>query len=184
MKPLLGLALLLAGIAYPFWVYAMLSHGHANTAWIMLPLVVLWLLRTIFPGAKQPDSRLQPALALIGCLILALAGSAHVLRWYPVLVSVIMLAVFGSSLLHGQPMIERMARLRHPNLPPVAVRHTRKVTQVWVAFFLCNGLIAAALALWAPWSWWTAYNGGISYILVGLLSAGEWLLRPRIETVS
>lgn len=184
MKPLLGLALPLAGVAYPFWVYAMLSHGQANTAWIMLPLVALWLLRTIFPGRKQPGNRLQPALALAGCLILALAGSTHMLRWYPVLVSAIMLAIFGSSLLHGQSMIERMARLRHPDLPPVAVRHTRKVTQAWVAFFLCNGLIAAALALWAPWSWWTAYNGCISYILAGLLFAGEWLLRPRIRAVA
>jgi uncharacterized membrane protein len=178
MKSPLGIALLLAGIAYPFWVHAML--GRAHPAWIMLPLIVLWLVRALVPGTAQPGNRLLPVLALAGCLALALVGSAEDLRWYPVIISGVMLMIFGSSLLRGQPVIERIARLRHPDLPPAAVRYTRRVTQVWTGFFLCNGLAAAALALWAPWSWWTVYNGGISYVLMGLLFAGEWLLRPRV----
>jgi len=178
MNPLLGTALLLAGIAYPFWVHAMLAR--ATSVWgIMLPWIALWLLRSLTPGARQQGNRLLPLLALIGCLILALANSTHALRWYPVLISGILLVLFGSSLLYGPPVIERIARLRHPDLPPAAVRYTRKVTQVWCGFFLFNGLVAAATALWAPWSWWTSYNGCISYVLLGLVFAGEWLLRPR-----
>jgi uncharacterized membrane protein len=49
---------------------------------------------------------------------------------------------------------------------------------VWCAFFALNGATAAALAAWAPWSCWLAYNGAVSYGLMGLLIAGEWLLRP------
>ena len=52
---------------------------------------------------------------------------------------------------------------------------------VWSVFFLCNGLLAAALTLWAPLSWWTLYNGLIAYGLMGLLFAVEWLVRQRVR---
>ena len=181
MKSLLGAALLLAGLAYPFWVHAMMAH--AQPGWIMLPMAVLWLLRTLLPG-NQPGGRVLPLLALTGCIAFALIGSQAGLRWYPVLINVIMLVLFGASLRYGPPLIERIARLQHPDLPPEGVRYTRKVTQIWCGFFVFNGLVASALALWGPWSWWTAYNGCISYILTGVLFVGEWLTRPRFKTAA
>ncbi|HFC3024557.1 TPA: hypothetical protein ACFIR0_000119 [Neisseria gonorrhoeae] len=48
--------------------------------------------------------------------------------WYPVLVNLMMLAVFGSSLFAGQTVIEKLARLQQPDLPEKAVRYTRRVT--------------------------------------------------------
>ncbi|RMU57582.1 hypothetical protein ALP29_200795 [Pseudomonas syringae pv. avii] len=34
------------------------------------------------------------------------------------------------------------------------------------------------LTLWAPLSWWALYTGLISYGLMGLLFAAEWIARP------
>ncbi|MGY6269636.1 hypothetical protein ACXIUT_08095 [Achromobacter denitrificans] len=169
--------LAIAGAAYPFVVYTTLDR--VGAAWLALPLAALWLIRAcIAPAGSQPGGRALPLIAVAFCLVLALANSPHWLRWYPVMVNALMLAVFGASLAHGRPVVERLARLRQPDLPPAGQRYTRKVTQVWAAFFACNGSIAAALAAWAPWSWWTAYNGAISYVLMGMLMAGEWMLRP------
>lgn len=53
------------------------------------------------------------------------------------------------------------------------------MTVVWCAFFLVNGSAATALAVWAPRSWWAAYCGVISYLLVGTLFAVEYLIRKR-----
>ena len=92
-----------------------------------------------------------------------------------------MLGLFGLSLKIGPPMVERLARLREPHLPPKAIVYTRQVTVVWCVFFLCNGLLAAALTLWAPLSWWMLYTGLISYGLMGLLFAIEWLIRQRVR---
>ena len=78
-------------------------------------------------------------------------------------------------------MVERLARLREPELPDSAIRYTRQVTQVWCLFFMLNGLIAASLTLWAPLSWWTLYNGLIAYGLMGLLFAIEWLIRQKVR---
>ena len=130
----------------------------------------------------NPASTACTALVALGfCLLLALSDAAVLLRWYPVLLSLFLLAVFGLSLLRGQPLIERLARLREPELPPRAVRYTRRVTQVWCLFFLGNALTAAGLALWAPLAWWTLYTGVIAYGLMGLLFAGEWLVRQRVR---
>jgi uncharacterized membrane protein len=98
-----------------------------------------------------------------------------------VLISAFMLGLFGLSLIVGPPIIERLARLREPQLPAKAIVYTRQVTIVWCVFFFCNGLLAAALTLWAPLSWWMLYTGLISYGLMGLLFAIEWLIRQRVR---
>lgn len=171
-------ALAAAAAAYPFVVYATLER--VSAAWLALPLAVLWLARGLTARAARPGDKLLPAIALVFCLIVAVSNSENWLRWYPVLVNAMMLVIFGMSLRAGQPVVERLARLRHPDLPPDGVRYTRNVTRVWCLFFALNGATAAALAAWAPWSWWVAYNGCVSYVLMGLLAAGEWLLRPDV----
>ena len=83
-------------------------------------------------------------MAIVFCLLLALFDSPLLLRWYPVLISGFMLVLFGLSLKYGPPMVERLARLREPQLPAKAIRYTRQVTVAWSVFFFCNGLCAAA----------------------------------------
>lgn len=103
------------------------------------------------------------------------------LKLYPVLVNAAMLAVFGYSLISPPSMVERLARLREPDLPPQAIAYTRRVTQVWCGFFVINGLIALGTALWASEAVWSMYNGIISYLLMGLLFGGEYLVRLRFK---
>ncbi|WP_218831525.1 hypothetical protein [Bordetella genomosp. 9] len=176
-RGVLAIALLLAGVAYPFFVHANLQNGTAR--WLLLPMAGLWLARALADRKRVAGGWLLPAIVTVFCAIVALADDTRWLRGYPVLINAAMFAVFASSLWRGMPVIERFARLRHPDLPPQAVAYTRRVTQVWAGFFAFNGLVSAALSLWAPWHWWTLYNGVISYVLIGLLMAGEWLVRPK-----
>jgi len=178
MTRLIGLGLLLAGLLYPFAVYFGMEHF---APWQFgLLLGSLWLARALLVKG-QPGSRWMAATAIVFCVLLALFDSPLLLRWYPVLISAFMLGLFVLSLKYGPPMIERLARLREPQLPEKAVVYTRQVTVVWCVFFLCNGLLAAALTLWAPLSWWMLYTGLISYGLMGLLFAIEWLIRQRVR---
>ncbi len=175
---LIALGLLLAGLAYPFAVY--LGLEHLSPRLFALLLGALWLAR-MFSGKQTPLSRTLTTVALLFCLLLALAGEPALLRWYPVLITLALLGLFAGSLCSGMPIIERLARLSEPELPPAAVRYTRQVTWVWVGYFVVNASIASGLALWAPLSWWTLYTGLIAYLLMGLLFAGEWLVRQRIR---
>ncbi|WP_434570108.1 hypothetical protein [Pseudomonas sp. Z3-8] len=178
MSRLIGLGLLLAGLLYPFAVYFGMEHF---APWQFgLLLGGLWLARALL-GKGNPGNRWMAASAITFCVLLAVFDSPLLLRWYPVLISAFMLGLFTLSLKYGPPMVERLARLREPQLPARAVIYTRQVTVAWSVFFLCNGVLAAVLTLWAPLSWWMLYAGLISYGLMGLMFAIEWLIRQRVR---
>jgi uncharacterized membrane protein len=71
--------------------------------------------------------------------------------------------------------------LSEPDLPPFAVIYTRRVTGVWCGFFVLNGSLALATALWASNQVWALYNGLLAYVMMGALFGGEWLVRRRVK---
>ena len=116
---------------------------------------------------------------LLGAAVVA-TNSEALLLLYPASISASMLIIFGSTLLKPPTMIERLARLREPDLPEQSVRYTRRVTEAWCVFFVCNGAIAVYTALFASREAWALYNGLIAYLLMGALFAGERLVRRRV----
>jgi uncharacterized membrane protein len=95
----------------------------------------------------------------------------------PVIINLMLLAVFWTSLRWGVPVVERFARLQSASLGKDEVQYCRRVTVVWCLFFASNALVAGALALFAPLSWWAVYTGLLSYVLVGAVFAVEYLVR-------
>jgi len=180
MRQLTNILLPLAGVLYPFVVY--FGMEKVSPPMFALVLGAIWMIRA--PSLlRKPGGRWMVGAALAYCVLLALNGEQSLLRWYPALINALLLTTFGLSLIHGQPIVERIARLHEPDLPPSAVRYTRKVTWVWVGFFVFNGSMSAMLTLWAPIAWWTLYNGLIAYFIMGTLFAGEWLVRKRVRRV-
>ena len=122
------------------------------------------------------------ALALpfaLGAAVLA-TNSETLLRLYPTSISASMLVLFGLTLLRPPTMVERFARLQDPELPPARVRYTRRVTELWCAFFVLNGGVSAYTAIFASREAWALYNGLIAYLIMGALFFGERLLRSRL----
>jgi uncharacterized membrane protein len=64
------------------------------------------------------------------------------------------------------------------------VRYTYKVTIIWIGFFALNGAIALWSVLQPGWTAWTLYNGFISYVAVGVLFAGEYVVRKFVRRAS
>lgn len=166
-----------ATLAYPLAVYAGL--GRVEPKLMALALVAL--------AAARAWATRQPLwlAAGVGTALLGLAswfGDAWLpLKLYPVLVNAVLLAVFALSLARPPSVIERLARLTEPELPPAGVAYTRGVTQVWCAFFVLNGTLALVTAMWASPELWALYNGLIAYGLMGLLFFIEWLVRRRVK---
>ncbi|MBB3295066.1 hypothetical protein FUT87_11285 [Mitsuaria sp. TWR114] len=165
--------------AYPLLVFAGLGHVEPRT--MALLLLVLGLLRMTVGGQGRAQVRWVVVAALLLAGLTVLVNRSLPLKLYPVLVNAAMFAVFALSLWRGPTVIERLARLTDPELPPEAIRYTRRVTQVWCGFFVLNGLIALGTALWASERVWALYSGLIAYLLMGLLMGGEWLLRRRVR---
>jgi uncharacterized membrane protein len=177
---LAAMAVVLASIAYPLVVW--LALGHVGPRWIAFGLAGLALAR-----AAVTRERFWMAAAAAVLLLAAIGAWTEgwvALKLYPVVVNLALLGAFAASLRHGPSAIERLARLREPELPPAAIAYTRRVTQVWCVFFAANAAVSAATALWADAAGWALYNGLIAYLLMGLLMGGEWLVRRRVRARS
>jgi uncharacterized membrane protein len=165
-------------LAYPLAVYFGIQYVEPRMiAVILLALLALRL------ASRAGGQWMRPLLitGMLYCGFAIWANNLISLRFYPALVSAGMLLIFAWSLWSPQPLIERLARLQHPDLPPEGVVYTRRVTQVWCAFFAMNGLIALATALWGSFEQWSLYNGLISYLLTGALLGGEYIVRLRTQ---
>jgi uncharacterized membrane protein len=167
-------------ILYPFIVFFALPHFQV---WqLAVGLMILLTLRLLLPNQTRPFSRILWLAVALLCFYAAWDNSPDALRVYPVLVNFALLIWFASSLRHPPPVIETLARLQHPDLPPEGVRYTRKVTQIWCLFFLFNGLAALYTSLWCSMACWTLYNGVIAYVLMALLMAIEYLVRLKTQS--
>ncbi len=150
--------------------------------WQIAALLALLLVARQLNGAAQPlGGRWLVLIALLYCVFAVWSNDLITLRFYPALINLGLLAVFAASLYFPPPVIERLARLQTPNLPPRGVRYTRRVTWIWCGFFFVNGLMAAATALWCSFACWSLYNGLIAYIMMGLLMGGEYWIRIRTQ---
>lgn len=173
---------MLTGVLFVVWPFVIwLGLTQNSLQWLLPVLIVLFLLRLQQANQKAGPMRYAvQTVAAAGVLLSAasfLLKSHELLLFYPVVINSTMLAVFGGSLWTNMPIIERLARLQEPNLPPEGVLYTRRVTQVWCVFFVFNGSIALATALYADIQLWTVWNGIISYVLMGVLMGGELLVR-------
>jgi len=176
MRPLINIAVGLITIAYPFAVYFGIQYLEP---WkIALALVGLLALRQGL-GGRALGSRLVVIAGMIFCALAIWRNDPITLRFYPVVVNGAMLSLFAWSLFNPPTVIERLARLRDPVLPPSGVAYTRRVTQVWCGFFLLNGGLALSTAVWSSFEIWSLYNGLIAYLLMGALFAGEYWVRIR-----
>ncbi|OGB23133.1 MAG: hypothetical protein A3I66_09005 [Burkholderiales bacterium RIFCSPLOWO2_02_FULL_57_36] len=161
-------------LLYPLAIW--LGHGQVEPR--LLAGILLLAALTRLPALKVSKmARWWMGGALLLAAIAVWANAMLPLKLYPVLVSAVMLAVFGYTLVKPPSMVERFARMREPDLPPAAIGYTRRVTQVWCGFFAINGAIALSTALWASPAVWSIYNGVVSYLLMGLLFGGEFLTR-------
>nr|WP_254311233.1 hypothetical protein [Rahnella aceris] len=172
-----------AVIVYPLAVWCGLkSWGISVLAPVLIAVFILRLLT--FRGKLSQLTFFGKAIAASGIVLVAsslLLRETSMLLYYPVAVNALLLGVFFSSLYARQSLVERLARLNEPDLPPEGVVYTRRVTQVWCIFFLWNGSFAFYTCLKGDMALWALYNGGISYLLIGLLMGIEWIVRKRLR---
>lgn len=157
-------------LSYPVLVYFLLQHHGARA--LVLPLAVLALARWVLKREW-----IWGVAVLLLALATLLTNHSLPVKLYPAIVSLSFLAVFGYSLVKPPSFVERIARLREPDLPPQAVRYTWRVTFTWCVYFVLNAAVASGLALWGTDRAWALYSGGLAYVAAGLLFAGEFLVR-------
>ena len=180
------MAIVVALALYPLLVYTTL--GRFGASGVAAVLAAVCLTRLIFARLFRRKALGGGYLEIVsaGGVLLAVASlwfdSAGAVLYYPVLVNAGLLLMFAASLVKPPPVIERIARLREPDLPPAAVRYTRRVTIAWTAFFVCNGAAAFYTASFMSLEAWALYNGLIAYILIAGVFAIELAFRTALKS--
>jgi len=173
------LALLL--VTYPIAVYFGLQYVEPGI--LAAIFAIVFVLRHINSPAKRgtiPHVNIVLITILSLLAFSAFFNSALALKFYPVVMSLSFLAIFAYSLYKPPSVVEIIARLRE-DLDEHGVAYTRRVTQVWCVFFIINALIATGTIFHEDEQVWMLYNGLISYLLMGLLMAGEFAVRMVVK---
>jgi uncharacterized membrane protein len=179
MKLVLRIISALFLLASPWVLYWTLSRQRVGVA--ALTLVGWVIIRTIpvllSAQREQRAAALRlPAIALIFAVLGWLFDNHTLLMVLPSATQ----ATFGLAFLRslaGTPLIEHFARMVKPELTSAQQAHCRAWTRVWGIYLLVLAALGLVLARWATLTVWTAYVGVVSYVLVGVLFAVEYLIR-------
>lgn len=170
----------LVAMAYPFIVYCSLDR--VRPRYFGLLMAALFLMRWKGQGSLSQGGImvLAPA-SVVFFLAVGLANDDILLLAYPVFVNALLFLVFFLSYLRPPSIVEKLARLRKPDLPPKAVAYTLKATLAWCLFFAGNGMAAAATLWWGDRWLWSLYNGFLAYLLMAAFAGAEWVVRKRFK---
>jgi uncharacterized membrane protein len=179
-KPL-TILIAVVGVSYPFAVY----FGLQILPPVLIGLTLMGFLSVrLFLFRHEHNRHIEKIALVLSLLLVALLlvfDSLLAIKSYPITISLSLAAVFGYSLIHPPCAIERIARLMEPNLNDKGVAYTRKVTIVWIIFFLINASISLMTAVWGDLEVWTFYNGFLSYLCVGIVFGLEFIVRQFVK---
>jgi len=179
-RAIVGVTAVVALVAYPFVLRALLERGGVRPAAAALLVVLALSFAARRFVAREP---LRPLLFQYAAAGTATAfalgqGTATALLLIPALPSLALLGVFAATLRHGPPMIERFARrISGPGFREEMVGHCRQATVAWCVFFGGNALVIGALAFAAPLDWWALYTGVLTYLAMGATFGAEFAVR-------
>lgn len=147
-------------------------------AWAPLALTALWLL---WGTSFRRSAVLAVAAVTVALWILwpehGLDVGLVYLGQY-VAAQVCLGALFGRTLLAGhEPLVTRLARLVHKELPPPITRYTRAVTVAWALFFAGMGTLAVLLYAFAPRATWSAFVNLLTLPCVCAMFGVEYIVR-------
>lgn len=183
-----------ASVVYPFLIFFSIVYLDLPPRFLSLPVFIVALGHFFaFTGNKSGGVHKIRTIALsivLGSLAVGafVTNSATVLRFYPVILGVTLLLTFSVTLIRPPSMILRFALLQDKTLAAAdaetyadAERYCIKVTLVWCLFFIVNTAIALYTTVYASPFVWSLYNGFISYMIMGVLFAGEFLVRRIVR---
>lgn len=171
---------ILLGVLFPFIVYfAISSKSELMMAGVLVALGLSALAVSGRRDSGVPGAVLCTLDFALAAVFLA-SGSFLAVKLYPLIVTGSFLSFFAMSLFPGRtPVIEKIASytVKAEDRDDFFRNYCRKVTVAWCVFFVMNGLVSLATALFCSDETWTLYNGVISYVLIGMMFTAEYIIR-------
>lgn len=204
MKKVMKVLLAVLGILYPIAVFVLLVVLKLPVK--VLSIAVMAMAFAMFLSATGESKKsekdfkkksggfsfekIRPFISSVAFLAAGIAcfftNETIFLKLYSVVISVTLLIAFGSTLFFPPTIIFRFAILGDKNLKgsiseKYVERYCKKVCIAWCIFFILNGCMAVYTSFFTSDRFWSIYNGGISYALMGLMFTVEFIIRKMTE---
>jgi uncharacterized membrane protein len=195
MKYLFGALIIL----YPLLVFSALvifklSIRYLSILIILLAVAYVLINRHNYHGRHPVFIFITPAILLsigIVCLIIdsdknVTVDPKLVIKLYPVLADLVYLTIMGTSLFIPPPLVSYFLNMFDKSLKEhldsgFLERYCRKATLIWCVFFFIDAIVAMITVVWASELTWGIYNGGVTYVLMGLIFVGEYVVIKVVE---
>jgi len=169
----IGIIFAVVGLLHPFLIYFGLKMYSSRTIAFLIGTFVIGNFFIKDKHAHQ-ERLLMPFLVIaIMCIASIVLNSSIFILYLPCLISGSLLISFGYSLLCPPTTIEVFARMFVSDLSSEEIVYCRRVTLIWVFFFLLNGMTAFYTACCTSLEIWSLYNGLIAYMVMGMLFVAE-----------
>ncbi|MBL6751621.1 MAG: hypothetical protein ISP90_13930 [Nevskia sp.] len=166
-----------------FLAYPVLAHlaVELQLPWLQCAAVLCACAAVFYRALRAGSAAAWAGLAACAGALLALqrmGGGRWVLFLPSVMLPALVLSAFAVSLLPGRvALVTRFARAMDGALSEEQVRYTRAVTWLWVVATAALLAVTLLLIAFASVQAWSVFANFISYSLIGLLFAAEYLYR-------
>ena len=171
----------MVGLAFVWPLVSDRAVALVGVRWLAAALVIAGAASLALVGRALPSGLSLGRVdswALVGLAAAAAAsGAREFLLLVPAWVQLALARVFWRSLRDGESIFERVAFGIQPYAPDFIRPYCRKSTAAWAGLFLANALAIAALALFAPHAWWSAFTGWLVWLVMALLAGADWVAR-------
>lgn len=190
MRRFLNILFYILAAVYPILVFTLLVVLKLPARILSLCIMALGFAFFLSATGMGKGRRLRPIasaslfmLAGIACFI---TNQAVFLKLYSVAISITFLIAFCSTLIFPPSIIFRFATLADKSIinspkQKAVESYCKKVCIVWCIFFVANGSVAAYTAMFCSYTVWSVYTGLVSYILMGMLFAVEFIIRGFVN---
>jgi uncharacterized membrane protein len=190
MKYLFGALIVL----YPVLVFSALvifklSIRYLSVFIIALAAAYFLVHRHNYKGKHRFVVFISPAILCCIGIICLITKSSLTLKIYPALADLIYLVIMCSSFFIPPPVVYYFINMFDKTIkdhiePEFFDRYCRRAAIVWCVFFVFDGTVALITVFLASDVVWGIYNGGITYVLMGLIFVGEYFILKMIEKKS
>ena len=180
----------LVAILYPLLVFCALVVFNLPVRYLSIGIIAFAIGYSVinsrhYKGKKTIALFVSPViLCAIGAISL-LMDSSLILKLYPALADLAYITIFTTSFFFPPPFafyfIDIFDKTIKAKIPREQFeRYCFKATLVWCVFFALDGIIAVITSFWGTDIIWGIYNSGITYVIMGLIFAGEFVILKMI----
>ncbi|VAX21381.1 hypothetical protein MNBD_NITROSPINAE02-2080 [hydrothermal vent metagenome] len=167
-------------ISAPFAVYFLFISKGYHSAFLFV-VAIMFLIRAprILKNRRLTKS-LAIQVALIGGYIVfgMVYPEIIVVELLPAFINTVLFFLFGYSYLYPPSMVEGFAQVYSERpLAPEEIVHCRRVTLIWMIFFIVDMVAIVYVAFFMTVLDWAILTGVINYAIMGSLFAGEYIYR-------